>query len=200
MCDGQPGGVFSSEIIYTVPGQVTMQVTGREVEAAFRHEPGGHRFQRVPPNEKRGRVQSSSLTVAVLTVPSEQEIRVNPGDLEWKTCRGSGPGGQHRNTTDSAVQLTHKPTGISVWSQGERSQHQNKAAALAVLRTRLAAHEEKTAHKGRNTKRQGQVGSGMRGDKVRTIAQQRGTVLHHATGRKMQVKQYLRGELDPLYR
>jgi len=178
---------------------VTLIVTGKNAQHAFRHEAGGHRWQRVPPTEKRGRVHTSTVTVAVLAVPERRALDINPRDLEWKTCRGSGAGGQHRNTTDSAVQLTHKPSGLTVRCENERSQHQNKAAALDVLRSRLAANQADRARGARNSRRRAQVGSGMRGDKRRTIALQRDQVTDHQTGRKMRAKAYLRGSLEPLW-
>lgn len=120
-------------------------------------------------------------------------------DLEWRTCRGSGAGGQHRNTTDSAVQVTHKPTGLSVRCESERSQHQNKAAALCLLRSRLYARGESSAQAALNNNRQSQIGSGMRGDKRRTIALQRDQVQDHATGFKTSAKTYLKGDLEALW-
>jgi peptide chain release factor 1 len=155
--------------------------------------------QRVPPTEKRGRVHTSTVTIAVLPVPEHKNLDIDTRDLEWKTCRGSGAGGQHRNTTDSAVQLTHKPTGLMVRCESERSQHQNKAMALDVLRSRLAQHQEDRTQAKRNQKRRQQVGTGMRGDKRRTIALQRDQVVDHRTGRRMSAKKYLRGEVDGLW-
>ena len=170
--------------------------SGKGVVQAFANEAGGHRWQRVPPTEKRGRVHTSTVTVAVLPVPEERELHIDPRDLDWKACRGSGAGGQHRNTTDSAVQLTHKPSGLSVRCEGERSQHQNKAAALDLLRSRLAQQESGRQRAGRNDQRRQQVGRGMRADKRRTIALQRDQVTDHITGKTMRAKAYLRGQVD----
>jgi len=175
-----------------------LRVSGKGAKDAFKNESGGHRWQRVPPSEKRGRVHTSTITVAVLPVPEAGEVQVDPRDLEWKTTRGSGPGGQHRNTTDSAVQLTHKPTGISVRAEGERSQHQNKRVALSILESRIAGQQREQELAGRAADRKQQVGCGARGDKRRTIALQRGRVVDHVLGAKMQAKAYLRGELDRL--
>lgn len=179
--------------------QVTLRLSGKGTEKFAKNEPGGHRWQRVPPTEKRGRVHTSTITVAVLTVPEKTALNINPNDLEWRTCRGSGAGGQHRNKTDSAVQLTHRPTGISVRCESERSQYQNKALALDVLRSRLANAQSEQKRTKRNSKRKAQVGMGMRADKRRTIALQRGTVNDHVTGKKMRAKAYLRGEIDALW-
>lgn len=147
----------------------------------------------MPPNEKRGRVHSSTITVAVLDEPTEHEVYLDPRDLDISYCRGSGAGGQHRNVTDSAVVIRHIPTGVTVRSEGERSQHANKAAAFAVLRARLRQAERSRKAAEREQDRKVQVGSGERGDKRRTIAVQRGTVEDHETGRTWRYKDYERG-------
>lgn len=139
------------------------------------------------------------MTVAVLREPTDAEVHLNERDLDFKTCRGSGAGGQHRNTTDSAVQLTHKPTGIQVRVESERSQHQNKETAKALLRARLQQAEDEKRSGNRNAKRRSQVGSGMRGDKRRTIALQRGQVTDHVSGKTVDAKSYLRGAVDELW-
>lgn len=180
------------------PGFLAFRVTGKDADM-FRHEAGGHRWQRIPATEKKGRVHTSTVTVATLREPTATEIRVLDRDIDWKTCRGSGAGGQHRNVTDSAVQLTHKPSGIQIRVEAGRSQHQNKELALGLLRAKLGEVAE-TAKKGkRDAKRKSQVGSGMRGDKRRTIALQRGEVTDHVTGKRLGAKQYLRGEVDLLW-
>ena len=166
---------------------------------AFRNEAGGHRFQRVPPNEKRGRVHTSTITVAILSIPTEREIVLREQDLEEFTCRGSGPGGQHRNMTDSAVTIRHIPTGISVRCENERSQLKNREQARSVLRARIAEGiREREANK-RAADRKRQVGVGARGDKRRTIALQRDQVTDHVTGKTMRTKEYFRGEIDNLW-
>jgi peptide chain release factor 1 len=159
----------------------------------FRDEAGGHRWQRVPPNEKRGRVQTSTVTVAVLPEPTEAQVHIAPSELAWTTCRGSGPGGQHRNRTESAVQLTHQPTGLTVRCESERSQHQNRATALSLLRARLWQEEQIRLGREREASRRSQVGSGMRGDKRRTIRVQDGAVHDHVTGRTWVYTDYVRG-------
>jgi len=167
---------------------------GRDADDVFRDEAGGHRWQRIPPNEKRGRVQTSTVTVAVLPEPTETQVRIAPGDLEWATCRGSGAGGQHRNKTESAVQLVHRPTGVMVRCESERSQHQNRATALALLRARLWATEQEKRVGGIAASRKAQVGSGMRGDKRRTIRVQDGVVNDHVTGKRWSFRDYERGD------
>jgi len=192
------GGIFDLELIEARPGFLAFQATGKTAREDFRGEAGGHRFQRVPPTEKRGRVQTSTVTVAVLPVPTEAEVRVEARDLKWSIARGSGAGGQHRNVTASAVQVVHVPTGIMAKSESERSQHQNKRTALALLRARLLEAEEKKSSSSRNRTRKSQVGSGMRGDKIRTVALQRNQVTDHRTGKRMPANLYMQGRIDKL--
>lgn len=176
-----------------------MRVTGKNADVAFCHESGGHRFQRVPPNEKRGRVHTSTVTVVVLDEPSEHEVYIDPRDLEEQFVRGSGKGGQHKNKVSTCVMLKHKHSGIQVRVDGGRSQAINRETALGVLRARLKVAGDTKRTKERNASRKGQHGSGMRGDKVRTIAMQRDTVTDHKTGKSMKAKKYLRGHLNELW-
>jgi len=169
-------------------------VSGKSVEEIFKDEPGGHRWQRVPPTEKRGRVQTSTVTVAVLREPEAVELRIDERDLEIKTCRGSGAGGQHRNVTDSAVQIFHKPSGLMVRAETERSQSQNREYAMGLLRARLLAAAKEAKSNARAADRRSQVGSGMRGDKRRTIRCQDGQVNDHISGRTWKLKEYMRGD------
>ncbi|MGN6103644.1 MAG: peptide chain release factor-like protein [Kofleriaceae bacterium] len=175
-------------------GLAVMRVRGRGVTTLFAGESGGHRWQRVPPNEKRGRVHTSTVTVAVLAEPLAHEVELRDRDLEIETMRGSGAGGQHRNKTDSAVRVRHLPSGIEVRCEAERSQHANRATALAVLRARLLEHQRAAATGQRADDRRRQVGSGMRGDKRRTIRTQDDQVQDHLDGRTWRFKAYARGE------
>ena len=154
---------------------------------------GGHRFQRVPPTERRGRVHSSTITVAVLDEEAERELVIPEEDLAWTTCRSPGKGGQHVQKTDSAVQVTHLPTGLQVRSHEERSQRQNRLTALRKLRERLAAARREADAAARAADRRDQVGSGMRGDKRRTVREQDGVVVDHETGRTWRLRDYVRG-------
>jgi peptide chain release factor 1 len=165
------------------------------VRALFADEAGGHRWQRVPPNEKRGRVHTSTVTVAVLDEPSEIELpRLDPADLEIATCRASGSGGQHLQKTDSSVQIRHVPTGLVVRCETERSQSYNRETALAILRARLHRQLVDQAHADRASDRKRQIGSGQRADKRRTIAVQRDSVVDHVTGRSWRFADYERGK------
>jgi peptide chain release factor 1 len=168
-------------------------VSGAGAEEAFRDEAGGHRWQRVPPTEKRGRVQTSTVTVATLPEPSEVQLVIRPQDLEWSFSRGSGPGGQNRNKTSSAVDLKHVPTGVVVHAESERGQLDNKRVALATLRARLWQARTDADARARAQMRREHLGQGQRGDKRRTIAVQRGQVVDHVTGRRWSLKEYLSG-------
>jgi peptide chain release factor 1 len=172
-----------------------LRVSGARASETFAHESGGHRWQRVPPNEKRGRVHTSTVTVAVLAEPSEIELpRLDPRELDISTCLASGSGGQNVQKTMSAVQIRHVPTGIIVRCETERSQTYNKATALAILRARLHDRLVASAHAERADDRRRQIGSGQRGDKRRTIAVQRDSVVDHATGRTWRFGDYERGK------
>ena len=169
-------------------------MSGREANTVFGGEGGGHRWQRVPPNDKRGRVHSSTITVVVLPEPRALEIAIDPRDLEWSTCRGSGDGGQHLQKTESAVMLHHRPSGLRVRCESERSQHQNRATALGVLRARLLERERARRHEERAAARKTQAGLGERGDKRRTVREQDDSVVDHLTGRRFTLRAYLRGD------
>ena len=178
--------------------QITFLVRGRGCQGALLHEAGGHRVQLVPPTEKRGRRQTSTVTVAVLPEPRDVRLHIPDRDLRVETYRAGGPGGQHQNKTDSAVRVTHLPTGISAAST-MKSQKENRKLALAVLRTRLLAAKTESATQARNKKRAQQVGSGMRGDKRRTYNFKANRVTDHVSGKTVRdVKGVLRGNLDAL--
>jgi len=176
-----------------------MRVTGKNADVAFCHESGGHRFQRVPPNEKRGRVQTSTVTVVVLDEPSEHEVYIDPRDLEEQFVRGSGKGGQHKNKVSTCVMLKHKPSGIQVRVDGGRSQALNRETALGVLRARLKVAGDTKRTKERNANRRQQVGKGARGDKRRSIALQRDQVTDHETGKRTTYERYRKGFLADLW-
>jgi peptide chain release factor 1 len=188
------GGVFEFDVLERLPGFAALRVTGGGAEEAFRDEAGGHRWQRVPPNERRGRVHTSTITIAVMPEPDERALVIDPRDLDWRTSRGSGAGGQHKNKTESAVDLVHVPTGIAVHVESERCQHQNRALALARLRARIAEARKNEHDVARVAARRAQIGSGMRGDKRRTIRVQDGTVVDHLTGQTWRFRDYARGQ------
>lgn len=173
---------------------MSLVIAGRGAVALFAGEPGGHRWQRVPPTEKRGRVQTSTITVAVLEKPRQIDQTIRSEDVDVETMRGSGAGGQHRNKTDSAVRARHRPTGIEVRCESERSQHRNRELAMQVLAVRVADQARAAANNARTVDRRQQLGSGMRGDKRRSIRTQDDQVTDHVDGRTWRFKAYVRGD------
>ncbi len=192
--------VFSVEVLDNRPGIIRFRVSGKGAQKAFKHEGGVHQWQRVPPTEKKGRVHTSTITVAVLPEIPVSQIKIDQRDLEWKTCRGSGAGGQHRNVTDSAVQLTHKPTGLKVRCESDRSQHLNKETALQILAAKLEDFDREEKIKSYNKKRKEQIRSGHRGvQKVRIIRVQDDIVINNVNGKRVSAKKYSKGNLKELF-
>ena len=160
--------------------EVIARVAGDNVYGKLKFESGAHRVQRVPETESQGRIHTSACTVAVLPEPDEQaEIDINPADLRVDTYRSSGAGGQHVNTTDSAIRITHIPTGTVVECQEERSQHKNRARAMAWLAAKLKDQQEAAAHKEISDTRKLLVGSGDRSERIRTYNFPQGRVTDH---------------------
>jgi peptide chain release factor 1 len=188
------GGSFSVEDVELRAGLCVLRIWGRGAAALFGREAGGHRWQRVPPTERRGRVHTSTVTVAVLPEPAAHEVIVREADLEWHTMRASGSGGQHLQKTDSAVRVRHRPSGVEVRCETERSQSANRETALRVLRARIAEAAREQALGARASERKRQVGSGQRGDKRRTIRTQDDQVTDHVDGRTWSFRRYARGD------
>ncbi len=178
---------------------VVFRARGAGAPAFFAPEAGGHRWQRVPPTEKRGRVHTSTVTVAVLEEPTEAEVRVSQADVDERFVRGSGAGGQHRNKTSTAVLLLHRPSGLRVRVDGGRSQHLNRQTAMELLRARLLQQRRQQETGDLNEARRDQVGSGMRGDKIRTVQVRNGFVRDHRTGRRTTYRRYSRGFVQDLH-
>ena len=175
--------------------EIVAEIKGRGAFAKLKFESGVHRVQRVPDTEGSGRIHTSTATVAVLPEAAEVDVTINEADLKVDTLRAGGAGGQHVNKTESAIRLTHLPTGIVVMMQEDRSQHRNRAKAMAVLRTRLYDHERQKLDSARAAARRGQVGTGDRSERIRTYNFPQGRVSDHRINLTLyKLPQILEGE------
>ncbi|MFA5083749.1 MAG: peptide chain release factor 1, partial [Hydrogenophilaceae bacterium] len=194
------------EVLSENPGEVggykevICRIVGQGAYSKLKFESGGHRVQRVPETESQGRIHTSACTVAVMPEADElEEININPADLRIDTFRASGAGGQHINKTDSAVRVTHLPSGLVVECQDGRSQHQNKAQALQVLAARLKDRQEREAHAREASQRKSLIGTGDRSDRIRTYNFPQGRITDHRINLTLyKIDAVMDGDLDEL--
>ena len=176
--------------------EVIFSVKGDSIYSYLKYESGVHRVQRVPSTEAQGRVHTSAATVAILPEAEDVDIKINDSDLRIDVFRSSGPGGQSVNTTDSAVRITHGPSGIVVTQQDEKSQHKNKAKALKILRARLYEAEKLKMRKERSSERKSQIGTGDRSERIRTYNFPQGRVTDHRINLTLhKLSEFLNGEI-----
>jgi peptide chain release factor 1 len=179
--------------------EIVSLIQGKGVYGAFKYESGTHRVQRVPETETQGRIHTSAVTVAVLPEAEDIDIDINPADIKVDVFRSSGPGGQSVNTTDSAVRVTHIPTGVVATCQDEKSQHKNKAKALKVLRARLYDLQMRQQQDEMSENRKSQVGSGDRSERIRTYNFPQGRVTDHRIGLTLyRLESIMQGDISEL--
>lgn len=179
--------------------EIVFVIEGAGAYSRLRYESGVHRVQRVPVTESGGRIHTSTVTVAVLPEADDVEVTINPNDLEIDTYRASGAGGQHINKTDSAIRITHKPSGIVVTCQDQRSQYKNKDQAMAVLKARLLEREQNRQNSAIASDRRSQVGTGDRSERIRTYNYHQGRVTDHRIGLTLyRLNDVLEGDLDEI--
>ncbi|MBQ7499852.1 MAG: peptide chain release factor 1 [Clostridia bacterium] len=179
--------------------EVSFSVEGNGAYSRLKFESGVHRVQRVPETESQGRIHTSTVTVAVLPEAEEVEIGIDPGDLKIDTIKSSGAGGQHINKTESAIRLTHIPTGIVIECQDERSQFKNRDKAMKLLRTKLYDMKAAEQHEKISSQRKSQVGTGDRSEKIRTYNYPQGRVTDHRIGLSLySLENFLNGDMDQM--
>jgi peptide chain release factor 1 len=177
--------------------EVSAMITGKNVFARFKYESGVHRVQRVPATESGGRIHTSAATVAVLPEAEDVDISINPKDLRIDTYRSQGAGGQHVNTTDSAVRITHIPSGIVTQCQDNKSQHKNKDQAMKMMRAKLYDHERQQLDAERAADRKNQVGSGDRSERIRTYNFPQGRISDHRINLTLyRLEEIMQGDID----
>jgi peptide chain release factor 1 len=179
--------------------EITFNVIGEGAYSRFKFESGVHRVQRIPVTESNGRIQTSTVTVAVLPEAEDVEVDVNPADLKFESCKSSGAGGQHINKTESAVRITHKPSGIVVECQQERSQLQNREKALQMLKAKLYDIKQTEQSDKIASERKSQIGTGDRSERIRTYNYPQGRITDHRIGLSIfNMESFLNGEIDTM--
>ncbi len=179
--------------------EISFQITGAGAYSRLKFESGVHRVQRIPETESGGRIHTSTVTVAIMPEAEEVDVEINPDDLQIDTYRSSGAGGQHVNKTESAIRITHIPTGLVITCQDERSQHKNREAAMKMLRSRLYQMKEEEQAAAVAADRKSQVGTGDRSERIRTYNYPQGRVTDHRIGLTLyKIEQIMNGDLDEI--
>ena len=196
---------WKTEVVYANPTElggykeISVSISGDGAYSRLKYESGVHRVQRVPETETQGRIHTSTVTVAVLPEAEEVEFEINPTDLQIDTFRSSGAGGQHINKTESAIRITHLPTGVVVECQDERSQIKNKEKAMKVLRSRLYDAKVQEQNAAIAAQRKSQVGTGDRSERIRTYNYPQGRVTDHRIGLSLySLESFLNGNMDEM--
>ncbi len=191
---------LKTNILNAKSGHISIEISGENVWNIFKHEAGKHQVQRIPPNERNDRTHTSVVVVGIIKLFDFKEKTLNMSEVEVQTQRGSGPGGQHRNKTDSAVRMRHKPTGITVFIDG-RDQSQNKRKAFEILSMRVNTHYYEQARSAYSAEKKDQIGNGDRTGRIRTYNFKNNFIYDHRTGIKTSnVKEIMKGRLDLLYK
>lgn len=181
--------------------EIIFEISGEGAFDQMQYEGGVHRVQRIPKTERQGRVHTSTATVAVLNKPKKTEININPSDLQIDTYRASGPGGQYVNKTESAIRITHKPTGVVVTSQSERSQLQNKENAMSILAAKILQAEEEKNLANLTEARKEQIGWAKRAEKIRTYNYPQNRLTDHRIGKSWHnLEDIMEGKMEPIFK
>lgn len=181
--------------------EIIFEISGEGAFNQMQYEGGVHRVQRIPKTERQGRVHTSTATVAVLNKPKKTEVNINPSDLQIDTYRASGPGGQYVNKTESAIRITHKPTGVVVTSQSERSQLQNKENAMSILAAKILQAEEEKNLANLTEARKEQIGWAKRAEKIRTYNYPQNRLTDHRLGKSWHnLEDIMEGKMEPIFK
>lgn len=189
------GTAFELSIIDKQFGFIRLLVEGNNIKKIFQNEIGGHQWHRIPPTESKGRVHTSMVTISVIDFTEDIKFEIDEKDLDWSTTRGSGKGGQNRNKVETVAVVKHKPSGISVRCEVERSQWKNKQLALKILQNKLKNIQEKRQRDELSSLKKEHHGSGERSDKIKTYVVKRNEIINHKTGNKSDLSDWYKGKI-----